>query len=303
MRVLFSAGLGMPALLRMVPLAQALLAAGHEVRFCCPARARHRVARAGLVPVLATPSQFSRAWRPELVVHDPLCPDSTTMAAESGAPTVGYLPYAHPPLPPRPTVWIDDCPPPLRERPRPDAWAVRCDAYELPGEAPRWLAGPPLRPRVCVVGDAAYGSTPEDRQRAELFRRAAEGADSLGLELLVLAGRDQPWSRLLPGCAAVVHAGDEGTVYAAARFGVPQLVLPAGEAERRVAERIERVGIGRCLAEEEMAGDPSALRLRFHVAELVHGGRALPTATALSRTVAELTPPGDLVPRLEALVR
>lgn len=302
MRVLFSGGLGMPAVLRLVLLARAMQAAGNEVRFCCPARARHRVARAGLVPVLAGPQRFGRAWRPDLVVHDPLCPDSTAMAAMSGVPTIGYLPYAHPPLSPRPTVWIDPCPPPLRERPEPDAWPVRCDAYELPGKPAPRLTGLPLIPRVCVTGVPA-GSRPEDRRRARLFRRVAEGVESLGLQLLELTGDDHPWSLLLPGCVAVVHGGDEGVVYAAARFGISQLVLPAGENERRAGARLEEAGIGRCLSDDELAGDPSMLRLRFHIAELVNGGRVLPEAARLGLTIARMPQPADLVPDMEALVR
>ncbi|MGW5276527.1 glycosyltransferase [Streptomyces sp. NPDC004044] len=302
MRVLFSAGLGMPAVLRLVLLARELQAAGNEVRFCCPARARHRVVRAGLVPVLADPQQFSRAWRPDLVVHDPLCPDSTATAAMSGVPTIGYLPYAYPPLSPRPTVWIDPCPPPLRERPEPGAWQVRCDAYELLGKPAPGLAGLPLIPRVCIAG-VPTGSRPEDRRRARLFRRVAEGVESLGLQLLVLTGDDHPWSMLLPGCVVVVHGGDEGVVYAAARFGVPQLVLPAGEEERRAGARLEQTGIGRCLSDDELAGDPSMLRLRFHIAELVNGGRVLPAAARLGRTIARMPPPADLVPGIEALMR
>ncbi|MGY0019292.1 glycosyltransferase [Streptomyces sp. YJ-C3] len=292
----------MPAVLRLILLARAVQAAGNEVRFCCPARGRQRVARAGLVPVLAGPQEFGRAWRPDLVVHDPLCPESTAMAAASGVPTVGYLPYAHTPLAPRPTVWIDPCPPPLRARPEPGAWHVRCDAYELPGKPTPALTGLSLLPRVCIAG-VPTGTRPEDRRRARLFRRVAEGVESLGLQLLVLTGDDHPWSLLLPGCVGVVHGGDEGVVYAAARFGVSQLVLPAGDEERRAGARLEEAGIGRCLSDEELAGDPSMLRLRFHLAELVNGGRVLPEAARLGRTIARMPRPADLVPGIEALVR
>jgi UDP:flavonoid glycosyltransferase YjiC (YdhE family) len=300
--VLFSAGLGMPTALRLVLLARELQAAGHEVRFSGPARARHRVVRAGLVPVLAAPQQFSRAWRPDLVVHDPLCPDSTAMAAESGVPTIGYLPYAHPPLSPPPTVWIDPCPPLLRERPVPDAWHVRCDAYELPGQPEPWLTELSLLPRVCITG-VPTGNRPEDRRRARLFRRVAEGVESLGLQLLVLTGDDHPWSVVLQGSVVVVHGGDEGIVYAAARYGVSQLVLPAGEEERQAGKRLEQAGIGRCLTDDELAGAPSMLRLRFHLAELVNGGRVLPAAARLGRTIARMPPPAALVPGIEALLR
>lgn len=302
MRVLFSAGPGRPAALRLVSLARALQTAGHEVRFSCPARTRHSVVRAGLVPVRADPWRFSQAWRPDLVVHDPLCPDSTAIAAMSGVPTIGCLPYAHPPLPPHPSVWIDPCPPPLRERPEPGAWPVRCDVYEAAGPGAPRPTGPGLRPRVCIAGMPA-GDGSGDRRRARLLRRVAEGVESLGLQVLVLTGDDHPWSLLLPGCVAVVHGGDEGVVYAAARSGVSQLVLPVGEDERRAGVRLEQAGVGRCLPDDELAGEPSMLRLRFHIADLVNGGRVLPAAARLGRTVARMPPPADLVPGIEALLR
>lgn len=302
MRVLFSAGLGMPAALRLVLLAKELQAAGHEVRFAGPARTRHRVVRAGLVPVLATPQQFSRAWRPELVVHDPLCPDSTAMAAESGVPTIAYLPYAHAPLSPKPTVWIDPCPPLLRERPEPNAWQVRCDAYELPPQPAPWLTELSLLPRVCITG-MPTGVRPEDRRRARLLRRVAEGAESLGLQLVVLNGEDHAWSVVLRGSVLVVHGGDEGIVYAAARYGVSQLVLPAGEEERRAGKRLEQAGIGVCLTDDDLAGSSSMLRLRFHIAELVNGGRVLPAAAKLGQSISRMPQPADLVPAVEALLR
>jgi hypothetical protein len=293
----------MPAVLRLVLLARELQTAGHEVRFSGPARARHRVVRAGLVPVLATSRQFSRAWRPDLVVHDPLCPESTATAAESGVPTIGYLPYAHAPLSPPPTVWIDPCPPPLRERPEPDAWQVRCDAYELPPQPTLRLTGLSLLPRVCITG-VPTGTRPEDRRRARLFHRVAEGVESLGLQLVLLTGDAHPWSVVLRGSAVIVHGGDEGSVYAAARYGVSQLVLSAGEAEWRAGKRLERAGIGLCLSDDDLTGAASSmLRLRFHIAELVNGGRVLPAAAELGRSISRMPRPSELVHRIEALAR
>jgi hypothetical protein len=83
------------------------------------------------------------------------------------------------------------------------------------------------------------------------------------------------------------------------RFGVSQPALPAGEEERRAGAHLERAGIGRCLPDDEPAGDPGMLRLRFPIAELVNGGRVLPAAARPGRTVA---PPADLVPGIEALM-
>ncbi|MFC8147102.1 glycosyltransferase [Streptomyces paradoxus] len=299
--MLFSAGLGMPAVLRLVLLARELQTAGHEVRFTCAARARHRVARAGLVPVLADPHRFSRAWRPDLVVYDPLCTDSTATAAGAGVPTLAYLPYVHEPLPPQPTVWIDPCPALIRARPEPDAWPVSCQAYEVPGQPTPWLTKLPLLPRVCITG-VPTGTRPEDRRRARLFHRVAEAVESLGMQLLVLNGDDHPWSLVLRGSVLVVHGGDEGVVYAAARFGVSQLVLPAGEEELRAGQLIEQAGIGRCLTGDEPMDSLSMLRLRFHIAELVNGGRVLPAAAQLGTSIARMPMPADLVPGIEALL-
>ena len=89
----------------------------------------------------------------------------------------------------------------------------------------------------------------------------------------------------------------------AAKLLRPQLVLPVGEEELRVGTRLARAGIGRCLSDGELGGEPSMLRMRFHLAEMVNGGRVLPAAARLGRTVARMPSPADLVPDLQALLR
>ncbi|MCZ0982901.1 hypothetical protein O1L60_39040 [Streptomyces diastatochromogenes] len=192
-------------------------------------------------------------------------------------------------------------PPLLRDRPEPEAWQVRCDAYELPAQPVPWLTELSLRPRVCITG-MPTGTGPADLRRARLFRKVAEGVESLGLQVAVLRGEDHPWSVVLRGSVLAVHGGDEGIVYAAARYGVSQLVLPAGPEEWAAGKRLERAGIGRCLTDEELAGDSTMLRLRFHIAELVNGGRVLPAAAKLGRSIARMPQPADLVPGIEALL-
>uniref|UniRef100_A0AAU2W395 Uncharacterized protein n=1 Tax=Streptomyces sp. NBC_00008 TaxID=2903610 RepID=A0AAU2W395_9ACTN len=82
----------------------------------------------------------------------------------------------------------------------------------------------------------------------------------------------------------------------AARYGVSQLVLPAGEEERQAGKRLERAGIGLCLSDDDLAGASSMLRLRFHIAELANGGRVLPAAAELGRSVARMPLPAQLAP-------
>ncbi|MEU4996470.1 nucleotide disphospho-sugar-binding domain-containing protein [Streptomyces sp. NPDC021622] len=305
MRVLFVAGRSPSGLLHMLPLARALVRGGHRVRVWCRAQSCDAVARAGLVPVLGDPTATATLWRPDLLVGEPTGLGGMDAGAMSGVPVVCYLPY-RPAYPPSgtdltPDVWVDPCPPALRADGVPGAWSVCCEAYEPAGDDPLWPAARSSRPRVLIVGGSPEPGGYGGRQ-SDLFHRSVEGASALDLDVLIRYGHDQPWSRLLPGCAAVVHQGDAGAVYAAALHGVPQLALNSGyPEERRSGALLESAGVGRCLYAAEPDRQTSGLRLRFHIAELVHGGRALPAASRLSQEISQLPGAQGLVARLEAL--
>jgi sterol 3beta-glucosyltransferase len=53
----------------------------------------------------------------------------------------------------------------------------------------------------------------------------------------------EPHGQLFPRCAAVVHHGGAGTLHAAARAGVPQVILPQLLDQHYWAERAFRAGV------------------------------------------------------------
>jgi vancomycin aglycone glucosyltransferase len=75
----------------------------------------------------------------------------------------------------------------------------------------------------------------------------------------ILEARSLPFDTLLPRCSAIAHHGGIGTLFAAARAGIPQCVLPCMLDQYYWAERVRNLGLGRAekgpraLAEEGFA--------------------------------------------------
>jgi UDP:flavonoid glycosyltransferase YjiC (YdhE family) len=71
---------------------------------------------------------------------------------------------------------------------------------------------------------------------------AGLGAESVQGDVLFIG--PTPHERLFPRCAAVVHHGGAGTTHAAARAGVPQVVMPHILDQYYWAHQVSRAGIG-----------------------------------------------------------
>jgi UDP:flavonoid glycosyltransferase YjiC (YdhE family) len=156
--------------------------------------------------------RLARAWRPDLVVHDPLGVDGQLAAAAIGVPAAVHLwgpvgTHEDPehglsivPSYPAGTFakWgvgdlgpdavryvIDPCPaelaPPVAGRRLP----VRFVPYNGPGELPDWLLAEPKRPRVCVVWGTSI--TAMSGPRAFLLPEIVEAAAGLDAEVVVTA--------------------------------------------------------------------------------------------------------------------
>jgi UDP:flavonoid glycosyltransferase YjiC (YdhE family) len=168
-------------------------------------------------------TRFARAWRPDVVVYDPVTFAGPVSAQECGVPAVCQL-YGmarllrlemrdlttEEPLPGyrelferrgvetmlHPAAWIDPRPPGLRwseEDVVLPAAAVknrlpmRYIPYNGPGTAPDRQPGPPDRPRVCVT----WGTTQQRKMGAsvvDLFREVVTSVAGLEVEVLVTVG-------------------------------------------------------------------------------------------------------------------
>src|SRR5919198_2928743 len=77
-----------------------------------------------------------------------------------------------------------------------------------------------------------------------LVSRGWAGLSSTSCPSNVLFIGPEPHGKLFSRCAAVVHHGGAGTTHAAARAGVPQVVMPQLLDQHYWAHRVHRMGIG-----------------------------------------------------------
>jgi UDP:flavonoid glycosyltransferase YjiC (YdhE family) len=132
---------------------------------------------------------FARAWRPHLVVGDPVAFAAALAAATAGAPLLRHLSGPLPPaagrslgngLPveewpaelhslyatfgvePRAdpaAATVDPCPPSLQTQPVRGRIGMRYVPYNGPGAVPSWLLEPAGLPRVCVSWSMSHTAT------------------------------------------------------------------------------------------------------------------------------------------------
>jgi rhamnosyltransferase subunit B len=119
-------------------------------------------------------------------------------------------------------------------------------------EARAFMAeGPP--PLLVTPGSAAM-------DRTEFFRSTVRACEASGLRAMLVTNHPSqlpavlprglrafpylPFSRVLPGCAAIVYHGGIGTLAQAVKAGTPQLVVPNAHDQPDNGQRIERLGLG-----------------------------------------------------------
>lgn len=70
-----------------------------------------------------------------------------------------------------------------------------------------------------------------------------------------------PYSQVFPHAAAIVHQGGSGTTGQALRSGRPQLVVPYGWDQPDNGKRLERLGVGLCLARADYSVETATAAL------------------------------------------
>jgi L-noviosyl transferase len=220
-----------------------------------------------------------RAWRPDLIVSEPVEYAGPLAATLTGTPWVRHLwglpvpghlqrnaeagiadrlerlHLAHDLWRPvdAPIATVDPSPPSLSA----DSGhlAMRYVPYNGAGTMPDWLFEPPSRPRVCV----SMGTVPIP-EGVDGLAAAVAGLADLDVEVIVSGAGVHgvgelpanarrigwiPHHHLLPTCDLFVHHGGAGSAMAAIVTGRPQLVLPQMCDQFSNADRLADAGVAR----------------------------------------------------------
>ncbi|MEV4517834.1 nucleotide disphospho-sugar-binding domain-containing protein [Dactylosporangium sp. NPDC049525] len=371
MRVLFTINPAPGHLFALVPLAWAMHLRGHEVLVAAPRSMGQQIRRAGLshavvggdasffelwpahVPlggndtldlaVFAAIAErtgpdvvaLARAWRPDLIVTEPVEYAAPLAATLLGVPWV--LHHWGLPVPgavhraaladvadrllrlaetlgvdgatAAPLATVDTCPPSLRLPGSVSGVALpmRYVPYNSASTLPDWLFAPRVRPRVCVsmgtvpIPEGVDGLTAAVAGMRDLdVEVVVSGAGVHGIEDLPPNARRVGWLPhhvLLPTCDLFVHHGGSGSSMAALGAGRPQLVLPQMCDQFSIADRLTAAGVARSVAFADRS--PDAVRTAV---------RALLADTAVTRRagrvrdeIAALPAPPDVAATLAGL--
>ncbi len=320
MRVLFASLASVGHTYPLIPLAVAARNAGHEVHFAAGDAVHEPLAANGLRPFRPADSFYEiyaedlepelARVKPDLVVHEWGLPGVAAAADHAGIPGVWHgfgrmFPAdigLEAPAPGRPHV--DICPPSLQDADflaTADRIALRPVAYSTPGS---WTAPRGSRPLVYLTLGTAFGT-------AELLTTAVRGLATLGVRVVVAAGRVRPeelgdlpddvtvetWvpqADLLPHVDVVVHHGGSGTTLGALAVGAPQLFLPQGADQFANTDAVVSAGAGLGLLPTEVTADAVA----DHVLTLLGRPEHRDAARTVAEEVARMPSPDEVARRL-----
>jgi UDP:flavonoid glycosyltransferase YjiC (YdhE family) len=214
-------------------------------------------------------------------------------------------------------------PPDLRGVPQVGSFCLE-DERPLPADLERFLAEG--EPPVYIGFGSMQDSRPERTTRfiAEAVRRAGcravlsagwagLGAEGLGKELLVV-GDVSHW-RLFPRLSGIVHHGGAGTTAAAARAGVPQVVVPHILDQFLLAKRVRDANLGVSFSRHQLTvkrlhqalvrirGDASLRETATQVGERIRQRDALGATVQLLEQAPGLPLPGSASAAAHARMR
>jgi L-noviosyl transferase len=364
MRVLFTMNPAPGHLFSMVPLAWAMHLRGDQVLVAVPQPLHQQVRRAGLTAAVVGgdasffrlwPSGLElggneeldldvfvalaeqtrddvdalvRAWRPDLVVTEPVEYSGPLAATRAGVPWVLQhwgLPVPEPvhraalarvegrlsrlyggvTVDP-PALTIDTCPPSLGGVP--GGTPMRYVPYNAACTIPDWLLQAPERPRVCV----SMGTVPIP-EGVDGLTAAVQGLSGLDVEIVVsgagvhdIAGLPDgvrrigwiPHNQVLPGCALFVHHGGSGSSMAALTAGRPQLLMPQMCDQFAIAERLTAAGAARSVPFRERC----ASAVRIEAGKLLSDDGYHQRAAELAAEIAAMPAPATVADAIAAVV-
>ncbi|AWL41301.1 MULTISPECIES: nucleotide disphospho-sugar-binding domain-containing protein [unclassified Streptomyces] len=270
-------------------------------------------------------------WPPDLVVGGSLCYAAPLLAAELGIPSVRHTwDLGEPPgidrgadaelAPelallgldgiPSTDLWVDICPPSLRDPapgPRQD---MRFVPYNEQRALEPWTYRRGPRPRVCVTA----GSRVSQDDEVAYLRELVDSIAGLDVEVAVAAPHavaerlraDAPGVRagwlpldtLLTTCDLIVHHGGGQTALSALNAGVPQLLIPNIPKMFPPCDRIAAHGSAITLTLGEQHRD----RLREAAEELLYTPSYRDRSRSVRAEIAAQPSPAEVVGALQGLV-
>lgn len=246
--------------------------------------------RACHAPVLAaraaasfdTAVEFTRAYRPDLILHDPASLEGLLAARVLDVPValclwgpVGTAEPEHMRIVPEDisdsfvrygvgtfspdmiSTVIDPSPAGVAAPTTARRISVGYVPYNGAGPAPQWLLDPVERPRVCVSWSTALASM--SGPRSFLLPEVVRGVADLDVEVVLTATATDvaalgpvpasvrvlerlPLRLVLPSCSAVIHHGGSGSTLTSLWSGVPQLLPTFASEQTAAARRVAAAG-------------------------------------------------------------
>ncbi len=276
---------------------------------------------------------LAEAWRPDVVISEPMELTGPIAAARNSIPLVSHrwglqfpehlrtvvaatimprlaalherfgLDHTDRPA----DMVIENCPPSLRQVETEGATSMRYVPYCGAGIMPAWLFEPRHRPRICVSMGSLPLRTGIDGLRLTVDALAEEpvevvvagaGSRDSGLGTLPPNARAAGWlphDQLLPSCDAVVHHAGAGSSMVSLIHGLPQLVLPQLGDQFHNADQLVRRGV----AEKVELAKRSVDAIGPAVACLLTRPAYRRNAQEVQAEIAAMRPPSDVVGDIE----
>ena len=274
-------------------------------------------------------ADFARAWRPDLVVHDPMSLEGPFAARTADVPAIlalwgptGTYEPDHVRLVPQDVAdsyrcgrdpvrqVLDPCPsgiePPTNGR--------RLKMRYVPPLPSNLLELPEsCRPRVCVTWSRAL--TRMSGPRSFILPGIVKALSNLDIDVVVTAApadisalgpvpstvkllSGQGLQDVLPHCDAVVHHGGAAATMTAVSLGVPQLAITFASEQRRNGQRVQAGGAGRHL----QGHHATAEAIGTAVSDLLYTPSYREAAADLRSDVLLRPTPASVVADLEKLI-
>ncbi len=129
------------------------------------------------------------------------------------------------------------------------------------------------------------------------YETSLDAAKLLGRRAILIGGKTDPpantpgiltlpyapYSQVFPHAAVIAHQGGSGTTGQALRAGKPQLIVPYGWDQPDNGARMERLGVGLCLARSSHTAPTAASVLRRLLEDKRFSSRAASAAESMSQ--------------------